>query len=325
MIETLGPYKILERIGKGGIGEVYRARDTRHGRTVAIKVLSSAVADDPALRDRFLRDARATAALSHPNIATLYEVGEEEDHVFLVFDFVPGQTLRSLLVGHPLNPRRAIDLAVQVADALADAHANGILHRDLKPDNIVITPKGNAKVLDFGLAAWTAGGTWRLHAPTMTAGDGPGSSSAAYLSPEQIIGESVDGRTDIFSLGAILFEMLTGKRPFAGQNTSELLVRIVQAPVPPLSTLNPSLPGELDPVFVKALAKSLEQRYESAATFAGDLRAVSAILDVRTGGSDRPLPTSGPRQARRSYALWIVLAVALAALVSAAGWFIGTR
>jgi serine/threonine protein kinase len=276
-------------------------------------------------RDEFLHDARATAALSHPNISTLYEVGEEQDHVFLVFDFVPGQTLKSLLVGHPLNPRRAIDLAVQVADALADAHANGIVHRDLKPDNIVITPKGNAKVLDFGLAAWTAGGVWRLRAPTMTAGDGPGSSSAPYLSPEQIVGESVDGRTDIFSLGAILFEMLTGKLPFAGQNTSELLVQIVQAPVPPPSTLNPSLPAEVDPVFVKALAKSLEQRYASAATFAGELRAVSALLDVRTELSDRALPPSVTRHASRSYALWIALAVALVTLATAAAWFIGTR
>jgi serine/threonine protein kinase len=324
MIDTLGPYRILERIGKGGVGEVYRARDTRHGRTVAIKVLSSVVADDPVRREQFLRDARRTAALSHPNIATLYEVGDEQDHVFLVFDFVPGQTLKSLLVGHPLNPRRAIDLAVQVADALADAHANGIVHRDLKPDNIVITPKGHAKVLDFGLAACTSGGIWRQQAPTMTAGDGPGSSSADYLSPEQIVGESVDERTDIFSLGAILFEMVTGKLPFAGQNTSELLVRIVQAPAPPPSTLNPSLPAELDAVFVKALAKSLEQRYESAATFAGELRAISAILDVRTEASDRPIPAAVARKAKRSYAPWIALAVALAAL-AVAGWFIGVR
>ena len=161
MIETLGPYKILDRIGAGGMGEVYRARDTRHGRTVAIKVLPASISGDAERRERFLRDARATAALSHPNIATLYEISEDQDQLFLVFDFVPGQTLKTVIGGHPLNPRRAIDLAAQIADALAEAHAAGIVHRDLKPDNIIVTPRGNAKLLDYGLAAWTTGGAER--------------------------------------------------------------------------------------------------------------------------------------------------------------------
>jgi serine/threonine protein kinase len=324
MIDTLGPYKILDAIGRGGIGEVYRARDTRHGRTVAIKVLSSAEATDAARRQQFLRDARATMVLSHPNIATLYEVGDEPDHVFLVFDFVPGQSLKSLLVGHPLNPRRAIDVAAQVADALADAHANGIVHRDIKPDNIVITPKGAAKLLDVGLADWTVGGRWRRHASRVAAGDSPGSSSAAYLSPEQILGESVDGRTDIFSLGVILFEMLTGRLPFAGSSTSELMVRIVQAPAAAPSSVNPSLPSELDVILSKALAKSLDQRYGSVATLAAELRAVSAILDVRSEADERPVPAMMGRRTRRSSARWLILAVVLAA-IAAAGWFIGAR
>ena len=164
MFESLGHYKILDRIGAGGMGEVYRARDTRLGRTVALKVLDPHVAGDPERRARFLQDARAAAALSHPNIAALYEIGEDQGQLFLVFEFVPGETLKTVIGGRPLNPRRAIDLAVQIADALADAHAEGIVHRDIKPDNIIVTPKGNAKILDFGLAAWTTGGAEREHA-----------------------------------------------------------------------------------------------------------------------------------------------------------------
>src|SRR5476649_728644 len=139
MFETLGHYKILERIGAGGMGEVYRARDTRLGRTVAIKVLPADVADDPDRRERFLSEARATAALSHPNIAALYEIGEEEGHLYLVFEFVPGETLKNAMAGRPMNPRRAIDLATQIADALAEAHTEGIVHRDIKPANIMVT------------------------------------------------------------------------------------------------------------------------------------------------------------------------------------------
>jgi serine/threonine protein kinase len=210
MFETLAHYKILDRIGAGGMGEVYRARDTRLGRTVAIKVLGAAVVADPDRRARFLQEARASASLSHPNIATLYEIGEEQDQLFLVFEYVPGDTLKKLIAGRPVNPRRAIDLTVQIADALADAHAEGIVHRDIKPDNIIVTPKGNAKILDFGLATWTTGGAEREQAATMMETRvGTTLGTVAYMSPEQALGERVDQRTDIFSLGIVLFEMLT--------------------------------------------------------------------------------------------------------------------
>ena len=161
MFENLGQYRILDRIGSGGLGEVYRARDTRFGSTVAIKVLPADLTSDSERREQLLSDARAAAALSHPNIATLYEIGEDQGHLFLVFEFVPGQTLKSIIGGRPMNPRRAIDLGVQIADALADAHAVDIVHGDLKPGNVIVTPKGNAKVLDFGLAGWTCGGSLR--------------------------------------------------------------------------------------------------------------------------------------------------------------------
>ena len=155
MIEQLGQYRILDHVGASGVGDVYRARDTRVGRTVTITVLSDAIASDAAMREQFLSAARAAAAVSHPNIATTYEVGEDQGHVFLATEFVAGQPLNTLISGHPLNPRRAIDLAVQIADGLADAHVQDVVHRGITPAAIIVTPKGNAKILDFGLSAWT--------------------------------------------------------------------------------------------------------------------------------------------------------------------------
>src|SRR5712692_3820173 len=217
MFETLGQYKILDRLGAGGMGEVYRAR-----------------------RDRFLREARAAAALSHPNIAALYEIGEDQGQLFLAFEFVPGETLKTVIGGHRLNPRRAIDFAAQIADALADAHGEGIVHRDIKPANIIITPKDKAKILDFGLATWTAGGAEREHAPrdstVMVTTAGTTLGTVAYMSPEQAVGEEVDERTDLFSLGVVLFEMLTGQLPFTGATPTALALQIVQAPAPALSS-----------------------------------------------------------------------------------------
>jgi serine/threonine protein kinase len=325
MFETLGHYKILDRIGAGGMGEVYRARDTRLGRTVAIKVMTAGVAGDPERRERFLRDARAAIVLSHPNIAALYEIGEEQDQLFLVFEFVPGETLKTAIGGRPLNARRAIDHAIQIADALADAHVEGVVHRDIKPDNIIVTPKGNAKILDFGLATWTDGGAEREHAAradtVMANGTGATLGTVAYMSPEQALGERVDHRTDIFSLGIVLFEMLTGKLPFTGATPPALALHIVQAPAPAPSSANPSLPREVDAIVGKALAKSLDQRYESAATLAAELRSLAAILDVRSDSSEAgasvPTIAAAPR---RVMSAWIVLLIVLAALAAAA-WF----
>ena len=321
MFETLGHYKILDRIGAGGMGEVFRARDTRLGRTVAITVMIADVAGDPDRRARFLQDARATAALSHPNIAALYEIGEDQDQLFLVFEYVPGETLKNVIAGRPLNPRRAIDLAVQIADALADAHAEGIVHRDIKSDNIIVTPKGNAKILDFGLATWTAGGAEREQAATMIATAAETRlGTVAYMSPEQAIGERVDYRTDIFSLGIVMFEMLTGKLPFTGTTSDALALQIVQAPAPVPSAVNKSLPAELDPIVGKAMAKSLDQRYESAVTLAAELRSVGAILDVRSGTQEAASVFVPTQPARRSVGGWIVLLLVLAAL-GAAAWY----
>jgi serine/threonine protein kinase len=325
MFESLGHYKILDRIGAGAMGEVFRARDTRLGRTVAIKAVGPEIAGDPERRARFLKDAGAASALSHPNIAALYEIGEDQGQLFVVFEFAPGENLKTVIGGRPLNPRRAIDLAVQVADALADAQAGGIIHRDITSANIIVTPKGNAKVLDFGLAAWTGGGAEREHAahaataamtsPATTQGN------AAYMSPEQALGEPLDHRSDIFSLGIVMFEMLTGRLPFSAPTPTALARQIAQAPAPLPSSINRSLPTELDPLVAKALAKSLDQRYESSVTLAAELRAVAAILDVRSDAAAPANPHPMVQQPRRrSGAGWIVLLVLLAALLAAA-WF----
>jgi serine/threonine protein kinase len=307
--DTLGQYKILDRIGAGGIGVVYRARDTRLGRTVAIKVADARIAADSAAREQFVSDARASATLSHPNIAAVYEVADEPEHLYVAIEYVPGHTLRQVIAGAPLNPRRALDFAIQMADALADAHAAGVIHGDLKPDNVYVTPKGNAKIMDFGLARWTAGGAARAGAEAS-----PDLATIAYLSPEQALGESGDHRTDIFSLGSMVFEMLTGKPPFAASTAAELTLKIVQAAVSQPTEVNPALPKELDEIVSRAMSKSLDRRYESAASFAGELRSIAAILDVRSGDAEPP-ETGFPEPPKRRALGWIVALLVLAGIV----------
>lgn len=300
MVQTLGDYNILERIGAGGLGEIYRARDTRRGRTVAIQIVAPAIAGDPEQRERLLRDARASAELSHPNIAALYEIGEDQGQLFLVGEFVPGETLKAMIAGRPVNTRHALDIAAQVADGLADAHAAEIVHRDLSTETIIVTPKGNAKVLDFGLSAWTA------------------RAAKAYQSPEQVLGEATDFHSDIFSLGAVLFEMLTGRPAFIASTPDGLSLQILQGQVPAPSSLNSSLPRELDPIVAKMLARSLDQRAESAALLAAELRTVGAILDVRSEAAEAASPPMSAPQ--RSVAGWFLLFV-FVAIVAAAGWW----
>ena len=287
MIETLGQYKILEPAGSGALGDVYRARDTRLGRTVALTAVSDRIASNPECREHFLRDARAAAAVSHPNIVELYEVGEEEDgRLYLVYEFVQGQTLRAIIGGRPLNPRRAVDLAGQIAEALADAHAADLVHGAMTADTIIVTPKGHAKIVDFGLAAFSRGA-----AGTPEPARPPETDPLAY-------------RDDLFSLGVILFEMLIGRPPVPG------------AGVP--SAVDRSLPREIDPIVARALGKS--GGYEAAATLAAELRALGAMLDVRQGAHEGAAFVLRSRSSpTRAYAGWIVLALTLAAV--AAWWY----
>jgi serine/threonine protein kinase len=329
MIEAFGHYRILDEIGVGGLGEMYRARDTRLGRTVAITVISPGIVDNPDRRERFLRDAHASSALSHPNIAALYETGEDQDRLFLACEFVPGDSLKHVVGGRPLHPRRAVDFAAQIADALAEAHAHGIVHCDIRGENIVITPKDKAKVLDFGLAAWTGSGADGGRADGATTLSGTAARvtprTGAYRSPEQVRGEPVDHRTDVFSLGSVLFEMLTGQLPFTGATAVALATAIVETRPAAPSTINRTVPPELDAVVAKALAKSLDGRYGSAAIMAAELRSVAAILDVRARRSESSgrAPVAATRVRRRPRLRWIVLAIVAAAL--ALLWFSGSR
>src|SRR5437773_1541000 len=289
MIDALGQYKILELVGAGTLGEVYRARDNRAGRTVAITVGTDQIALNPGLREEFLRQARAASAVSHPNIVTLYEVGDDDDDgLYLIHEFVEGQTLKTIIAGRPLNPRSAVDLACQIAEALADAHAADFVHGAITADTIVVTPKGHAKITHFGLATFLRAATGTAEASSRPPNDP--SAHHAHLA-------------DIFALGVILFEMLTGSAPVPG------------AGVP--SAINRSLPREIDPIVAKALGKS--GGYGAAATLAAELRALGAMLDVRQDAHDAASPVK--MSPRRSYSAWIVLALALAAVAATAWWY----
>ena len=329
MLEALGQYRILERLGTGRAGDVYRARDSRAGRTVALRIVPSRIAGDTHRRDEFLRAARASAALSHPNIAAIYEIGDTADHLFLVSEYVPGNALATVSAGHPLNPRHAVDLAIQLADALAVAHAAMVVHGDIRPANIIITPKGNAKFLDFGFSSPAPAAAEHRHAASLDDG-GQVRGDAAYQSPEQLSGEPEDHRADIFSLGVVLFEMLTGALPVAGATTSAAAAHSVQFPVRPTSATAAMRASELDAILLKMLAKNPGERYDSAATLAADLRTVAAVLAARSNeaASSGPARAAHPRAAagrprRPRAAFWMALALAVvvagALLVGASG------
>ncbi len=323
--DTLGHYRVLEHIGTGGLGEVYRARDTSLGRTVAVKVLSSDFPTGEAARGELRRDAAAAGTLSHPGIATLFEVGEDRGRTFLVFEYVPGQTLRSLLASGPLNPRLAVDLAIQVADALAGADAHGVPHGDLKPDNVMVTPRGRAKLLDVGMARWTRGGAARRGAARLS----PDVSEAtldtvAYMSPEQLRGARVDRRADVFSLGAILFETLTGRSPFRGATGGATRDQVLESTPPAPSLLNPAVSRTLDLIVGRALSKNANGRHESAAALSLALRAAASRLEAQNARRD-PVESASPRRSgNRPVVPWLLaLAGALVGLVLAALWLAG--
>jgi serine/threonine protein kinase len=279
-LDSIAHYKILERVGESRLGEVFRARDTRLGRTVAIKVLPDSIQKDQAKRDALLADARAAMALSHPNIALLYEAGDENGRAFLACEFVPGDALDRVIAGHALNARRAIDLTVQIADALADGHAAEMAHGNLTAAAVVVTPKGSAKILDFGLARWT-----------------------------RADGRAGDEAADIRALGTLFYEMLTGKAPLASANA-------------PPTSLNKSLPSEVDEIAAKALSTAPDRAYQAAVTFAAELRSVAAVLEVRAEAADKTRPAPVRGAARRSKAPWIAVAfVAAAAAIAAAWWW----
>ncbi|MDQ5856716.1 MAG: serine/threonine protein kinase, partial [Acidobacteriota bacterium] len=246
----LGPYEILALLGAGGMGEVYRARDARLSREVAVKVLPSSFSSDADRVRRFEQEARAAGVLNHPNVTAVYDIGREDESLYVVSELLEGETLRSRLGGGALAPRRATDYALQIAHGLAAAHEKGIVHRDLKPENVFVTKNGRVKILDFGLAKLTqpeAGESGQTNLPTV-AGTEPGVvlGTLGYMSPEQVRGYPTDSRSDIFSFGAILYEMLSGRRAFAGDTAADTMTAILMKDPPELTETNRALAPGLD-------------------------------------------------------------------------------
>jgi hypothetical protein len=285
----LGPYELLAALGAGGMGQVYRARDTRLDREVALKVVSGDSASPEAFA-RFQREARAIAALSHPNICTLFDIGATDGHPYLVMELLEGRTLHDVLAGGPLPVPALLDHAAALADALHAAHGRGIIHRDLKPANVYLTSRGVVKILDFGLAKADSDerDETRLGDPALT---GPGTTlgTVAYMSPEQLRGEPLDARTDLFSLGLVLYEMATGRRPFVGKTSAEISAAILHAAPPPARGVRPELPEKLGEILLKLLEKDRELRYQSAAELRADLKRLR-----RESGDATALATSAP-------------------------------
>jgi hypothetical protein len=313
---TLGPYIVQDKLGEGGMGEVYRARDTRLDRDVAIKVLPAEVALDPDRRARFEREARAVAALTHPNILAIHDVGSQDGTAYLVTELLAGETLRQRLGEGALTPRKAVEMGIQIADGLAAAHEKGIVHRDLKPENLFVTRDGRVKILDFGLAAQFAATTGDANSPTIAAGTQPGVvlGTVGYMSPEQVRGAKVDSRTDIFSLGTVLFEMLTGRRAFQRDTAAETMTAILREDVPELSSTGRQIPPPLDRIVRRCMEKNADERLQAARDVAIALEAVSGSELSAPSGSQAIATT-----ARRSWHL-PALMVALLLVGVGAGW-----
>jgi serine/threonine protein kinase len=296
MPDAIAHYKILSPLGTGGLGEVYRARDTNLGRTVAVKVLPEIMPEHEAFLEALLDTSRRLMTLSHPNIAMLFDIGQDGNRPFLVFEFVQGQPLGSVINGRALHVRRALESGINLADALADAHSAEMIHGDIRPDTVVITPKDRTKFVNFGLSRFTAGGARRFE------------SAGAYIAPEELAGHPADSRSDIYSLGAVMFEMLTGRQRARGQV---------------LTGLNATVPPELEHTIGRMLAANIEHRLQSAATVAAEFRSVAAILDVRTEAAEAAEvaePVRRRRDQRRTGIFAIAVGVLVVTAAIAAWW-----
>ncbi len=297
--QTISHFRILERLGGGGMGVVYKAEDTRLGRSVALKFLPEELSRDHQAVDRFRREARAASALNHPHICTIYDINEHEGVFFIVMELLEGQTLKYYIGKKPFNTAWLVDVGTQIADALDAAHAKGIVHRDIKPANLFVTPRDQVKVLDFGLAkllrplaSRVSIGAAGADTATLSTEAGLLVGTVGYMAPEQLEGEPVDPRTDLYALGLVMYEMATGRNPFLGQSPSSTIANILKEEAPPVEQHNPVAPSELGRILRKCLRKHIDERYVSARDLALDLAALRRGLEP--SGRSSALAAAGP-------------------------------